>query len=121
MGWGAETQAFRVMQIAYMEKGKLNDFTELLNLFLETTKVFVCNVWLLLDCHHGYGRVNLGWQWNLNLIFLSINTNAHSFFNISGSNTLTKANNKLGDLLHVNDVFGIIGARVNDLGASSNL
>jgi hypothetical protein len=68
-----------------------------------------------------YRRVNFGWKRNLNLIFVSVNTNAHSFFNISGSHTLPEANNKFGDLLHVDYIFGFICICVNNFRTTSDL
>lgn len=45
----------------------------------------------------------------------------HTFFNVSRGDFLAEPDNELGDLLDVDDVFGVFGARVQDLCASCHL
>lgn len=40
---------------------------------------------------------------------------SHAFLDVSRSNLITEVDHKLGELLHVDDVLGIIGVRVDDL------
>lgn len=57
----------------------------------------------------------------MDLVFVTVDTDSHSFFDISGSDTLSKAHHKLGDLLHVNHIFGFVSVSVDDFGTASNL
>ncbi len=45
----------------------------------------------------------------------------HSFFDIGGRYVFVQVNNKLGKLLYVYYIFGVITARVNYFRASGNL
>jgi hypothetical protein len=46
--------------------------------------------------------------------------NAHSFFNVSWSEFLVKANNILTDVFESNDVLGFLSAGVDDLSAATD-
>lgn len=47
--------------------------------------------------------------------------NSHTLFNVCRSNIIGKIHNKLGELLHIDDVFRIIRISIDDFGTSSNL
>lgn len=54
--------------------------------------------------HHGHGRVNPGWQRNLNRVLVPFAPDAHPFFNVGRSHLVSERHNKLGDLLDVDHV-----------------
>ena len=47
--------------------------------------------------------------------------NAHSLFNVCGSNFIAKTNNKLCNLFDVDEILGVFTFRVDYFGATSNL
>lgn len=133
-----------------MEQRHFNNFTELLNLFLATTDVRIRDVRLLLHGHHSHRGVDLGRQRDLNLIFVAVHTRnvsrvetvkcvpyTHALLNIGGRSLVTKSDDKLCDLLHVDDILGLVlllvlilcsailrcllRSGVDNLGASCNL
>ena len=56
------------------------------------------------DLHHGDSGVNLGSAGDVNLVFVPVNSNPNTLLNISGSYRVSKVNNKLGKLLHIDNV-----------------
>jgi hypothetical protein len=58
----------------YMEQRSLHNFSQFLDLFFAATHVTVGDIRLLLNLHHGDCGVNLGWERNVNLVFVTINT-----------------------------------------------
>ncbi len=58
--------------------------------------------------HHRDGWIDLGRQGNVNLIFVPIDADPHSFFDISGGNLISQVDNKLGKLFHIDYVLWVI-------------
>lgn len=105
----------------WMKQRCLNNFSELLNLLLATTNVRVSDIWLLLNLHHGYSWIDLGRQRDVNLILVSVNANTHAFFNVCRCDWVSKIDNKLGELLDINDILGIVGIGIDDFCATCDL
>lgn len=104
-----------------MEKRSFHHFTELLNLLFAATDITVSYVRLLFDLHHCDGRIDFGRQRDVNLVFIAIYTNPHTFLNIGRRDGIGKVHNKLCKLLDIDDVLGIVRICIDDFGASSNL
>jgi hypothetical protein len=117
-------------------------------LFFAAADIVVGDIGFLLDLHHGDGRINFRRKWNLDLVLLTIDTimimilmyerkfqslrnktynmillpDTHSFFNIGRGDLVSKSNNKLGNLLDIDDVLGLfILSALNDFGTTSDL
>ena len=45
----------------------------------------------------------------------------HALLDVGGRHVLVQIDDKLGELLHVYDVLGLVAARVDDLGAAGHL
>uniref|UniRef100_A0A0A9CGT4 Uncharacterized protein n=1 Tax=Arundo donax TaxID=35708 RepID=A0A0A9CGT4_ARUDO len=104
-----------------MKHRKLNNFPHLLNLFFATSNIIVRHIRFFIDCHHSDAWINFGWQRNLNLVLVSINTNSHAFLNISWRNFVSQSDHKLCDLFDIYDIFSFISIRADDFCASCNL
>ena len=126
----------------YVKQGQFNNFAESFELFFHTTQVFISDIGLLFNSHHRHGWINLRWQGDLDLILVAVDTeqnasihesihaltrsrgdvpNTHALFNVGGGDFLAETNNELCNLFHIDDVFSVLLARVDDLGASCNL
>lgn len=104
-----------------MKQRSFDDFSQLFNLLFASSDIRVSHIGLILNLHHCDGRIDLRRQWNMDLILVSINTDAHAFLNICWSDRICKIDDELRELLHVNDVLGIVCISIDDFGASSNL
>ena len=104
-----------------MEHGQLEHLAQLLDLLLVAANVVVRDVGLLLDSHHRDGWVNLGRQWDLDLILVAVDADAHALFDVGGRHALPEPHDKLGELLDIDHVLGVIGVRVDDLRAARDL
>ena len=87
-----------------MEQWGLHNLPQFLNLFLAASNIAVGHIRLLLHLHHGHCGINLGRKRNVNLIFVSVNSNSHALLNVSRSNRVCQINYKLGKLFHIDDV-----------------
>ena len=101
---------------------------------------------LLLDCHHGDGGVYARGQRDLDGVLVAVDADAHVLLDVRGGNLsekrkdcvkpsyrlnklriapfthlVTESDDKLGVLAHVDDILGIILARVDYLCASRHL
>jgi hypothetical protein len=58
-----------------------------------------------------------------NLVLVAVHTHAHALFDICGRHALAEVDDKLGDLLDVDDIFALLGVLVvlYYLGASRDL
>lgn len=104
-----------------MKQRSLNDFSKLLDLFLASTDVGVRDVRLVLDLHHRDCRVDFRRQRNMDLVLVAVDADSHAFFDIGRCHRVGQIDDKLGELLHVDDVFGIICVGVDNLCATSDL
>ena len=104
-----------------MQKWSLDDLPKFFNLFLASADIAVRNIRFLLNLHHSDGGVDLGWQWNMDLIFVTINSDPHALLNIRRRNRVCKIDDKLCKLLDVDDILGIVRVSLDDLCASCNL
>ena len=86
-----------------------------------TSNIVICNIGLLLHRHHRHRRVNLRRQWDLDLVLVPVDADAHTLLDIGGGHTVTQADDKLCNLLDVDDVLGVVGVRVDNLGAARDL
>src|SRR5690242_9276054 len=59
-----------------LKQWQFDDLSKLLNLFFASSHIAIGDIGLLLDLHHRHRGVNLGWQWDLNMIFGAV----HSIF-----------------------------------------
>ena len=60
--------------------------SELLDLLFASTDVAVRHVRLLLDLHHRHGRVDLGRERDVDLVFVAVDADAHPLFDVGRSN-----------------------------------
>ena len=97
-----DTQAHEALRL---QERRLYDFTQFLNLFLDTADIAVCHIRLVFDLHHRDGGINLGGQGDLDLVLVAVDTDPHALFNVGGGDALAEADDKLGDLLHIDDVL----------------
>lgn len=105
----------------YVKQRSFHDFSEFFNLFFTSTDITVCNIGFLFDLHHGDSRVDFGRKRDVNLVLVPVDSYSHSFFNVCGCYRVSQVYNKLGKLLDIDDVLGIIRVCIDDLGASGNL
>lgn len=63
-----------------MKQRSLNNFTKFFNLFFATANIAICHIWFVFDLHHCDCWINFRWQRNVNLIFVTINTEKSSRF-----------------------------------------
>lgn len=105
----------------WVKQGRLDHFPELLNLFLAAADVGVGHIGLLLDLHHGHGRVDFGREGNMDLVLVAVHAYAHTFFDIRGGDLIGQVDDKFCKLLDVDDVLGVVRVRVDDLCAPGHL
>ena len=53
------------------------------------------------------------------LVLVAVHAHPHAFLNVGRSHSVRQVHHELGELLHIDDVFGILAVRVDDLGASN--
>lgn len=111
---------FRLVR-TYVQQGSFNDFAELFDLLFAAADVAVRHVGLLLDLHHRDGGVDLGREGDVDLVLVAVHANAHAFLNVRRGHGIGEIHHKLGKLLHIDDVLGVIGICIDDLGATGNL
>merc|ERR1719383_1463751 len=104
-----------------MKKRCFHHLPQFLYLFLAASHVRVGHIWFLLHLHHRHRGVDLGREWDVDLVFIPVHTDSHSFFDICGCDTVRQIHHKLCKLLHVDDVFWIVCISINNLCAASNL
>mmetsp|Transcript_10477 Transcript_10477/g.11396 ORF Transcript_10477/g.11396 Transcript_10477/m.11396 type:complete len:292 (-) Transcript_10477:273-1148(-) len=98
------------------------DFTKTIQLISTASNIGIGDIGLFFNCHHSDTGVNFWWQGQMNLIFCSVNSHSHAFFDISGRYFFCKTDHKLGNLSDVDHIFQIITSiGFNDFGTSSNL
>ena len=68
-----------------------------------------------------YRRVNFRWKRNLDLILVSVHTDAHSFFNICRRHSISESHHELGYLFNVDHVLRVVRVGSDYFRASSNL
>mmetsp|Transcript_36531 Transcript_36531/g.77740 ORF Transcript_36531/g.77740 Transcript_36531/m.77740 type:complete len:357 (-) Transcript_36531:70-1140(-) len=107
-----------------LQQRHLDDLSQPLQLVLSTANIVVSHIRFLLHSHHGNARINFGRKGNLDPVLAamrSVDTDAHALFNVCGSHLLSKTDDKFGELTNFDDVLGVVRARVDDLGAASDL
>jgi len=107
----------------WRQQRHLDDFSQLLDLLLAASYVAVCDIGLVFDRHHGDRGVNLGRQRQQDLVLVAVDTHPHALLDIRGRDALAEVDDKLGDLLDVDDIFALLGVLLvlYYLGAAGNL
>merc|ERR1719319_1024510 len=104
-----------------VEEGGLHHLPELLYLLLAAADVTVRHVRLLLHLHHGDGGVDLRREGDVDLVLVPVHADPHTLLDIRGRHRVGEVHHELGELLHVDDVLGVVAVGVDDLGAASYL
>mmetsp|Transcript_8389 Transcript_8389/g.28756 ORF Transcript_8389/g.28756 Transcript_8389/m.28756 type:complete len:402 (-) Transcript_8389:352-1557(-) len=116
--WGIDPELHELLRV---EHGKLNDLPHLLDLLLAASHVSIRHVRLLLHGHHRHAGVDLWRKRDLDLVLVSVHTHAHPFLYVRRGNPVPKRHDKLGDLLDVDHVLGVVRVRIYDLRAPRDL
>ena len=107
--------------IDYMKEWCFDHFSQLFDLFLTAADITVSDIRFVLDLHHSHRRINLWRQWNMDLIFVAIDTDSHAFLDISRRYRIGQIDDKLRELFHINDILCVFVLSINDLGTSRHL
>ena len=71
--------------------------------------------------HHSNGGVYLGREWDVDLILVAVDSDAHSFLDVRRRDLIAQVDDELGKLLHVDNVLRVVRVCVDDLGATRHL
>ena len=108
------------LESAPLHRGKTwhnTDLSKFFNLFLAPSHIWVGDVWLLFNLHHGDRGVNLRWEWDVDLVLVAVDAHTHSLLDVGRRNLLVQIYHEFGKLLHVDDVLGVFRVGIDDLGA----
>mmetsp|Transcript_3605 Transcript_3605/g.11856 ORF Transcript_3605/g.11856 Transcript_3605/m.11856 type:complete len:215 (-) Transcript_3605:3-647(-) len=104
-----------------MQQRQLHDLPQLLQGLLRPSHIIIRHIGLVFHGHQRHRRIDLRRQRNLDRVLGPVDADAHPFLDVRRRNLLAQPDDELGDLLHVDDVLGLLRLFFDHLGAPRHL